>query len=214
MLRRAANPAKSEIDVHRGRRSSIARPLLWICIAAIALYCIGLALLIVRQSGNDEARAADAIVVFGAAEYVGKPSPVFRARLDHAYALYQQGLAPIVITTGGSGNDLRHTEGGVGLAYLERRGIPPDHLLAETEAHNTGASAENVAQIMRSHGMKTCIAVSDGYHLFRIKHMMARQGVGAYGSPRAESRAQSRWRAAQLVAREVVSFTLWKLHIT
>lgn len=214
MLRRARNRSRAETDAAPGRRHSLRSRILLLVFVALAAYGATLAVIIDRQSGRDEARPADAIVVFGAAEYVGKPSPVFRARLDHAYELYRQSLAPIVITTGGSGNDLRHTEGGVGLIYLEHRGIAADHLLAETEAHNTGASAESVAEIMRAHGMKSCIAVSDGYHLFRIKHMMARQGVTAFGSPRAESRTQSRWRDAQLIAREVLSFTLWKLHIT
>ena len=142
------------------------------------------------------------------------PSPVLRARLDHALDLYRRGLAPDVITTGGAGADVRYTEGGVGLGYLERHGVPAGHVFAETEARNTDGSAENVARIMRAHSMKTCIAVSDGYHLFRIKRMMAQQGVMAYGSPRAEGRPPGRWRAAQLVAREVISYTFWKLHIT
>jgi uncharacterized SAM-binding protein YcdF (DUF218 family) len=190
-----------------------ARRLVLLALAAVVLYSTVVGALIIRQSDRDEAHVADAIVVFGAAEYAGHPSPVFRARLDHAYDLYREGLAPVVITTGGAGNDLRYTEGGVGQAYLERRGIAPDHLVAETTAGNTGASAENVAHIMRTRGMKTCVAVSDGYHLFRIKHMMERQGVKAYGSPRTEVRSQSAWRGLQQVAREVASFTLWELHV-
>ncbi|HKD92301.1 MAG TPA: YdcF family protein [Terriglobales bacterium] len=188
--------------------------ILLLLLVAIVAYCVAIAVLIVRQSDRDEAQPADVIVVFGAAEYAGHPSPIFRARLDHAYTLFQRGLAPFVITTGGSGNDVRFTEGGVGLTYLERRGIPAGHLFAESEARNTGASAESVAMIMSAHGMKTCIAVSDGYHLFRIKHMMARQGVQAYGSPRAEIHEQGAWQEVQQVGREIISYTLWKLHIT
>src|SRR5438445_506533 len=154
MLRRARNRSISATDAALGPRHPWIKRILLLIVAAILVYCAAIAMLIVRQSERDEAQRADAIVVFGAAEYVGKPSPVFRARLDHGYELYHQGLAPIVITTGGAGNDLRHTEGGVGVAYLERRGIPTDRLLAETEAHNTGASAERVAEIMRAHGMK------------------------------------------------------------
>lgn len=208
-----STPIKPLPNRVRKRRSWPTR-LVLVLLSATLLYCALIAFFVVSQSERDEAHASDAIVVFGAAEYVGHPSPIFRARLDHAYELYRRGLAPVVITTGGSGNDLRYTEGGVGEGYLERRGIAPDRLLAETEARNTGASAVRVAAIMRAHGMRTCIAVSDGYHLFRIKHMMAREGVDANGSPRAESRTQSRWHAAQLIAREVVSYTLWKLHIT
>ena len=81
-----------------------------------------------REGGVDEARPADAIVVFGAAEYVGHPSPVYRARLDHAYDLFQRGLAPVVITTGGAGKDPHFSEGQVGRDYLEARGIPDVNL--------------------------------------------------------------------------------------
>ncbi|MBV8205480.1 MAG: YdcF family protein [Acidobacteria bacterium] len=195
----------------RARR--LAKPLLTGLLLLLLAYIAAISVLVVRQRQRDEARPADAIVVFGAAEYAGRPSPVFRARLDHAYDLYERGLAPFVIATGGGGNDPRFTEGGVGVGYLERRGIPGNRLLAETGARNTDASAERVAVIMRAHGMGSCIAVSDGYHLFRIKRMMASQGVEAFGSPRAEARSLGRWRAAQLVAREVLSFTLWRLHI-
>ena len=77
-----------------------------------------------KQAGRDEAQPADAIVVFGAAEYAGRPSPVYRARLDHAYTLFQRGLAPLIITTGGHGGDPHFSEGGVGHDYLRSRGIP------------------------------------------------------------------------------------------
>src|SRR5512142_2793558 len=89
---------------------------------------------IVRQAQVDESRRADAIVVFGAAEYAGRPSPVLRARLDHAFDLFQRGVAPLVITTGGEGGDPTYTEGGVGRDYLIRRGIPDSSLIAETQS--------------------------------------------------------------------------------
>ena len=88
---------------------------------------------IVRESGLQEVHPSDAIVVFGAAQYAGRPSPVFRARLDHAYDLFQRGIAPVVITTGGSGDDPTFSEGGVGHDYLMHRGIPEPRLIAETQ---------------------------------------------------------------------------------
>jgi uncharacterized SAM-binding protein YcdF (DUF218 family) len=169
---------------------------------------------IVREASVDETRPADAIVVFGAAEYAGHPSPVLRLRLDHALELFQHGIAPVIITTGGSGNDPRFSEGGVGRAYLTRRGVPQGAVIAETESTNTDRSAERVAAIMRSNGMKSCIAVSDRYHMFRVKHMMERQGIVVYGAPRPEVRAASFFRRAFLVGREAISYTLWTLHIT
>ena len=167
---------------------------------------------VARQEDRDETRPADAIVVFGAAEYFGKPSPVFRARLDHAYLLYQRRLAPFVIVTGGSG-DARYTEGGVGRDYLVGRGLPEDRVIAETQSEDTGRSAERVAAIMQANRMKSCVAVSDGYHMFRIKRMLAAQGVEVYGAPRPGSRT-SGWARAAVTAREALSYTLWKLGIT
>lgn len=169
---------------------------------------------IVRQSGRDESRPADAIVVFGAAEYVGKPSPVFRARLDHAAKLYKDGLAPVVITTGGSGEDPKFTEGGVGKEYLKLQGISEDHLIAETQSPDTVESARRVSTIMHTNGMKTCLAVSDGYHIFRIKHMMAREGVEAFGAPRPNSKPQTWSKRNEAVMHEIASYTLWVLHLS
>src|SRR3954447_19152983 len=85
---------------------------------------------IVRSASEAPVHKADAIVVFGAAEYAGRPSPVYRARLDHAFTLFHQGLAPVVITTGGAAQDPDYSEGGVGRDYLSRRGIPEDDLIA------------------------------------------------------------------------------------
>jgi len=164
-----------------------------------------------RQSWRDEARPGDCIVVFGAAEYSGHPSPVLRARLDHAYNLFQRGLAPLVITTGGKGGDPRFSEGGVGRAYLMERGIPEKNLIAETQADNTDESVERVAAIMSANGLHTCIAVSDGYHIFRIKKMLERQGLTVFGAPRPQTRPLSRWHEDALILREVVSYGLWRI---
>jgi uncharacterized SAM-binding protein YcdF (DUF218 family) len=186
-----------------------------VAVAAAALLWVGITFKRVqRQSWRDEARPADAIIVFGAAEYSGRPSPVWRARLDHAYDLFERRLAPLVITTGGSGADPRYTEGGVGRAYLHARGIPEEDLIAETQADNTDESVERVATILHANRMHTCLAVSDGYHIFRIKRMLERQGFTVYGSPRPQSRPTSRWQRFSLISREVVSYTLWRLHIT
>src|SRR5512141_1065957 len=164
---------------------------------------------IVRQANRDEARHADAIIVFGAAEYYGRPSPVYRARLDHAYDLYEQKLAPVVITTGGAGKETRFTEGQVGRDYLASRDIGDSHLIAETQGDNSAESAQRVAVIMQTNGMKSCIAVSDAYHLFRIKQMLASYGLVVYTSPRPQTVPVTKWAKSQAVMREALSYVLW-----
>lgn len=184
------------------------------CLLAIGLYTTVMYLRIRRQMWSDETRPADAIVVLGAAEYVGRPSPVFRARLDHALTLYHRGIAPVVITTGGQGEDPRYSEGGVGRQYLIEHGVPEEAIIAETQSDNTDESTERVAIIMQKNGMKNCVVVSDGYHLYRAKQMLDHYGLKAYAAPRPQPRPQSPWQRAALVLREVLSYTLWRLHIT
>jgi uncharacterized SAM-binding protein YcdF (DUF218 family) len=160
----------------------------------------------------DEARAADAIAVFGAAEYDGRPSPVFRARLDHALALYQQGIAPLVITLGGAGDD-DHSEGGVGHDYLLAHGIPEGRIIAETQSSNTKESAERLAVIARANHLQRIVVVSDGTHLFRIHVLCAAEGLDVYTSPRPPGKPISDGQALQRLWHEIGSYTAWRLHM-
>jgi uncharacterized SAM-binding protein YcdF (DUF218 family) len=168
---------------------------------------------IVAQAGRDEAQAADAIVVFGAAEYHGRPSPVYRARLDHAFDLYERKLAPVVITTGGSGGEASFTEGSVGRDYLAERGIADRDLIAETQSDNSAESAGRIANIMAANDMRSCIAVSDPYHVYRIKRLLEAQGRVVYASPRRLEMEPGIGTRALNVARESLSYTLWRLHL-
>ena len=109
-------------------RSSAAKPRWWrrlllVAVAVGALWFLVVILGVLSAASQQELHPSDAIVVFGAAEYSGRPSPVYRARLDHAYDLFRRGLAPVIITTGGAGADPSFSEGGVGHDYLMRRGI-------------------------------------------------------------------------------------------
>jgi uncharacterized SAM-binding protein YcdF (DUF218 family) len=169
---------------------------------------------IVRAADEMPAHKADAIVVFGAAEYAGRPSPVYRARLDHGFDLFRKGLAPVVITTGGAAQDPDFSEGGVGRDYLSRRGVPEENLIAETQSSDTAQSAERVANIMRANGMRTCIAVSDAYHVFRIRSLLEHEGVKAEVAPRPESRPRSLWQRFEAVMREAMSYLLWEVGMT
>ena len=186
----------------------------WTVCVAVAFVLgafVATSLSILRDSKKQELTRADAIVVFGAAQYDGHPSPVFRARLDHAYRLFEDGLAPTVITTGGSAADLKYSEGGVGRDYLIRRGIPESAVLAETEASDTAESAEWVAGMMRDDDMKSCIAVSDAYHVFRIRKLLSHQGLQVFLAPRPDSRPRSAWLKIVALTKESASYLLWKV---
>lgn len=184
--------------------------LLLILLAGFILYT---SFRIVREASLQETHMADVIVVFGAAEYFGRPSPVYRARLDHGFDLFQRGVAPLVITTGGAGDDPHFSEGGVGHDYLMRRGIPETSLIAETLGADTAQSAERVAVIMRKNKMRSCVAVSDAYHVFRVHKLLEREGMQVYVAPRPDSRPHSRWQRFLAVQREAFSYLAWRLGI-
>jgi len=183
---------------------------IWILFAAGIGYYSLICYRVYRQARIDEARPADVIVVFGAAEYSGHPSPIFRARLEHALTLYGRGLAPYLIITGGAGGDPQFSEGGVGRDYLAAHGIGERYLIAETQGENTVVSAERVAGIMRANQMRTCIAVSDPFHLYRVKKLMERQGITTYASPRPYAFRRP-WLNALRVMREAFSYLVSRL---
>jgi uncharacterized SAM-binding protein YcdF (DUF218 family) len=199
------------------------RPHRTVIIIARVVVALGLAALlfifwtahnVVYQAQHDETRRTGAIVVFGAAEYAGRPSPVLRARLDRGFDLWQKGYAPLVITTGGGGADPHFTEGGVGRDYLSSRGIPDRYLIAETQGEDTAQSAARVATILKTNGIHDILAVSDAYHIFRVKRLMQAQGIKAYASPRPGSFPQARTQQWLLGLREGASYLLYKLGVT
>jgi uncharacterized SAM-binding protein YcdF (DUF218 family) len=188
----------------------------WLALALLAVaICIAWTLLVYtevsRQASRQDLRKADAIVVFGAAEYYGHPSAVFRARLDHAYVLFQRGFAPLIVITGGAADVPRYSEGGVGRDYLIAKGVPDENIIAETQSSDTSESAKRVGAIFRANDLHSCLAVSDGYHMFRVIKMLQKQGIIAYPSPRPDSRVPSRWARVRVNLREVAGYTAWKL---
>ena len=197
----------------KGSGSRIVRNALLLFVAACVAYYVFICGQIVRHARNDEARKSDVIIVFGAAEYYGKPSPVFRARLDHGFELFRRGLAPMIITTGGAGGEEHFSEGQVGRDYLISKGIRDFDLIAETQSSDTAQSAERVSTIMRTNGMKTCVAVSDRFHLFRIKRMLQAPGIQAYVSPRPEL-PKTKSESGLFVLREALSYILWRANLT
>jgi uncharacterized SAM-binding protein YcdF (DUF218 family) len=138
---------------------------------------------ILQQGDRDEQRPAGAIVVLGAAQYDGRPSPVFAARLDHAVALYVAGLAPYLVVTGGQQVGDRTTEAAVARAYAEAHGVPASAILAEDRGHTTLESLAAVGPLLRQHGIRDALFVSDRPHMLRVLRMAADQGIVAWGSP-------------------------------
>lgn len=166
-----------------------------------------------HQSTVEEAQPADIIIVLGAAEYRGHPSPVLKARLNHALSLYQQGLAPYLMTTGGAGGDPVYTEGEVGRAYLTQHGVPSEAILVEPEGATTAQSLEAAAEIMLRMNFHSCIVVSDAYHIYRVKKFLERRNIRVYGSPRPGARNPNVVERQKLYFRQAVAFSLWKLGI-
>jgi uncharacterized SAM-binding protein YcdF (DUF218 family) len=189
--------------------------LLILVVLAVALFLTVTAVEIVSTASLQQLHPADAIIVFGAAEYSGHPSPVLRARLDHALDIFRDGDAPVVITTGGAGADPSFSEGGVGRDYLMHHGVPERSLIAETQGRDTSESAARVGVIMRANGLHSCIAVSDAYHVFRIRKLLEHEGLGpVYVAPRPDSRPRGTLQRAVAVLREATSYSLWRLGIT
>lgn len=165
-----------------------------------------------KQASSDEARPADALVVFGAAQYNGTPSPVFKARLEHAFALEERGLALVVITTGGSGGDPRFTEAGVAHDYLVQQGVAQEKIISESRSETTFESVEAVARLLRARGAKNCVVVSDGFHLYRIKLMFQALGIVAFGSPAPASPIEADpFERTAYSLRELFLVTAWRL---
>jgi uncharacterized SAM-binding protein YcdF (DUF218 family) len=181
-------------------------------LVAVVLAEISLYKTIRRQANDDQARLTGAIVVFGAAEYNGRPSPVYKARLDHTFYLEEHGFAPLVITTGGSGGDRHFTEGGVGRDYLIQQGMAQRKIIAETHSDTTFQTVKAVTQILRSRGISNCVAVSDGFHLYRIRRLFSSFGITAYTSPAPASPIESEPFARAIYSlRELLILNLWRL---
>ncbi|HKD60009.1 MAG TPA: YdcF family protein [Terracidiphilus sp.] len=163
-------------------------------------------------ANQDQAAPSDAIAVFGAAEYDGKPSPVFRARLDHAESLYSRGIAPLIVTLGGDGGD-QYSEGRVGQQYLIGAGVPESDIIAETESTSTNESVRRLAVIARANDMQRIVVVSDPTHLFRIHQICAANGLNVLTSPRPRVPIERNAGEYERIEHEILSYTLWRLHL-
>lgn len=210
-LRSVRRPAANPLLRAVSPRATLAWALVLLVVAVAAGWTLWVYGQIRFYADRNEARPADAIAVLGAAEYDGRPSPVLRARLDHALALYQEKIAPLVITLGGGDPTDQHSEGGVGHDYLLAHGVPDSAIIAETESSNTEESAKRLAVIARANNLKSIVVVSDGTHLFRVHALCESMGLNVYTSPRQEARGLSVWDEFQRTMHEIMSYTWWRL---
>jgi uncharacterized SAM-binding protein YcdF (DUF218 family) len=149
----------------------------------VVLLWVLLILTIFLFSRRDEARPADAVVVLGAAQYDGRPSPVLRARLDHALQLYEDGIAPRLIFTGGVGVGDTVSEAEVSRRYAIRAGVPDSAIFTERAGLSSVESITAVAELMRAEDLHTAVLVSDPFHMLRLRILARHYGFQAYSSP-------------------------------
>ena len=171
-------------------RDPVARPLLrrlgrafgLILLTAVSIYTVALVMVLV-VSQQDQRRAVDAIVVLGAAQYNGRPSPVLRARLDHALRLYNEGYAPRIVVTGGVGRGDTTSEAIVGRHYLLARDVVPGDVVVQAQGRSTQASMTAVADWLEAEGLHSVLLVSDPFHMYRLRLEARRTNLEAYTSP-------------------------------
>jgi len=153
-----------------------------VVVVLFALWVISATAVLIWAS-RDEARPAQAIVVLGAAQYAGKPSPVLRARLDHALELWNRHLAALLILTGGTGSGDTTSEAAVGRTYARKHGVPDSAILVENEGRTTSESMRAVAGMLEVRGLQTALLVSDPFHMLRLRILARRFGFTPYTSP-------------------------------
>jgi len=177
-------------------------------VAALALYA-GSFIAVLATSREDQRQPVDAIVVLGAAQYNGKPSPVLRARLDHAVDLFREGLAPAVVVTGGIGEGDRVSEATVGRQYLVAHGIPEAAVVVRPEGRSTQVSIQSVAQWARAHEIRRVLLVSDPFHMLRLRLEAGHTFLQAFTSPTPSSPISANWRSELLF----LAAEAWKIPV-
>jgi uncharacterized SAM-binding protein YcdF (DUF218 family) len=182
-------------------------------VVVLLAYPLYLAYQVWSQSHRDENHSADAIVVLGAAQYDGEPSPIFKARLDQAAYLYREGFSTTVIVTGGKQEGDRFTEAEAGANYLVSQGVSSEAFLLENQGSTTLESLREVRDLADEHGIQSVLLVSDPMHSERIKRIAGDLGFSAvYSSPASYiSLNRSRATKARELAREVASIIAYEI---
>ena len=206
------------VTVSAPRKKNGIRRFVFRCLGLLLLVVLGWSAWVVHEinvvAGEDQTRPSDAIAVFGAAEYAGRPSPVYHARLDHALALYVRQIAPLIITFGGGADkDSGKTEGGVGRDYLLANGVPFDRIVAETHSIDTEEQVAQLAQIAQERGLQHIVVVSDDTHLFRVREMCRNAGLDVYTSPRPALGHINSYDLSMRYFHEIVGYTAMRLGV-
>ncbi len=179
---------------------------------AVLAYPATLAFLVWDQSHHDEVRSAESIVVLGAAQYDGEPSSIFSWRLRHAQVLYEEGIAPLIVTTGGGQAGDATTEAEAGRAYLIDRGVPADAVVAVGEGSDTLGSLQAVAVVAEEAGWNSALLVSDPWHSLRARTMARDTGLDAWTSPtRSGPVVQTRETQFRYILRETAALLFYRL---
>lgn len=211
---------EDEYDPEPSRARVIARRILRTSIILLLLACFAwfwwLFIEVRTTSYTIQTMPADAIAVFGAAEYNGRPSPVLTARLQHALDLYRRGLAPLLISLGGgedAQDDPQRSEGAVGRDFFLIHGVPDRRIIAETTSSNTEQSVDRLAAIAKENHLQTILVVSDATHMFRIRELCRAKGLHVLLSPRETGKSVSQLDIVERYLHEMASYTLWRLHL-
>lgn len=146
-------------------------------------FWVSSALAVVYFGNLNDVREVDAVVVLGAAQYDGKPSPVLKSRLNHAIELWKSGYAPLLILTGGAGVGDTTTEAEVGRKYAIAHGVPAAAIMIEKEGRTSSESLRSAAAILKERQLSSVILVSDPFHMFRLKVLARRFGMESHTSP-------------------------------
>jgi uncharacterized SAM-binding protein YcdF (DUF218 family) len=184
-------------------------------VGAVVLSCVLLvvstALAIWYTARQDARPHSDAIVVLGSAQYNGTPSSIFQARLEHALALYRQGVAPVIVTVGGKKSGDQFTEAEAGRDYLAQNGVPTGALLAVPTGVDTLESMRAVATAFRKRSWRTAVLVSDPWHVMRAQRMARDSGIDASSSPTRQGPAvQTRTTQFHYIVRETAAYLLYR----
>ncbi len=180
------------------------RRMIFALVVLVPLSILALGVAVYREARAADPQQADAIVVLGAAQFNGRPSRVFQARLDHALTLYDQGYAPVIVVTGGKMPGDAYTEAETAELYLIDRGVPASSILSEQEGRDTWQSMQGVADVLEGRGVDSLLIVSDGYHLLRSRLMAEDLGFNVSASAAPDSPIRP-WSALEFsyVIREV-----------
>ena len=192
-MKRAKEAARKAAEKAR-QVTRLIRRILSIIVVTVFVLWIASVSAVVMWSKRDEARPAQAIVVLGAAQYAGRPSPVLRARLDHALELWNRHLASLLILTGGTGPGDTTSEAAVGRTYAKKHGVPDTAIVEENAGRTTSESMRAVAGMLEVRGLQSALLVSDPFHMLRLSVLARRFGMTPYSSPTRTSPISHSWR--------------------